>query len=391
MTGKHRSRGLGIALGLALSPLVALGFTRFAYALLLPPMRAELGWSFVMAGALNTSNAIGYLAGALLASWLARRLGTLQVFVWAMLGSALALMATAWPSSFTLLLAVRAAGGLATAIAFVLGTSLAASAMPGRVATSLSIYFAGSGLGVVLAGTFIPLTQASGENLDWRMAWLAMGLASLAASALAWQAARLVMRNAAASPATPALPVWGALWPSLLANLMYGAGYVGYMTFMIALLKDLGFGTTLTVVFFALIGGASVLASPLWGRLLTHLKTGQGFALVCLLVAVGTVPALVWPAAWAVIGSALIFGASFMAGPAAVSVVAQRVLPLPSLTWGLALLTASFSLGQSIGPLVGGWISDATGSLSAGLWLGPALLLLGAAASLRQRQSSSRA
>lgn len=385
--GPGHAQGLGIALGLALSPLVALGFTRFAYALLLPPMQAEFGWSFVMAGALNTSNAIGYLAGALLASWLGKRLGTLQVFSWAMLGSALALMATAWPSSFTLLLALRALGGLATAIAFVLGTALAASAMPGRAATSLSIYFSGAGLGVVLAGTFIPLMQAGGGKLDWRMAWLAMGLAALAAAALAWQAARRVGRHAAASPAPApvAAPIWRALWPSLLANLMYGAGYVGYMTFMIALLKALGFDAALTVVFFALIGAASVLASPFWGRLLTHLKTGRGFALVSLLVAGGTIPALVWPAPWAVMASALIFGASFMAGPAAVSVVAQRVLPHASLTWGLALLTASFSLGQSLGPLAGGWISDATGSLSAGLWLGPALLLLGAAASLWQR------
>ena len=379
------SSGLGVGMGLALSPLVALGFSRFAYALLLPPMQAEFAWSFVKAGALNTSNATGYLIGALLASWLGNRFGQLKVFTWAMVGSALALIATAWPSSFSLLLAVRAGGGLTTAVAFVIGAALVTNAMPGRVATSLSIYFAGSGLGVVLAGALIPLAQSGSETLDWRQAWLVMGLASLAASALAWQAARLAIRHCTAKPATPSVPVWGALWPSLLANLMYGAGYVGYMTFMIALLKELGFSATLTMVFFVLIGGASILASPLWGRLLTRLKTGQGFALVCLLVATGTVPALIWPQAWAVIASALIFGASFMAGPAAVSVVAQRVLSLSSLTWGLALLTASFSLGQSIGPLLGGWISDLTGSLSAGLWLGPALLLLGAAASLWQR------
>ena len=383
--GLSFSSGLGIAMGLALSPLVALGFSRFAYALLLPPMQAEFAWSFVKAGALNTSNATGYLVGALLASWLGNRFGQLKVFTWAMVGSALALIATAWPSSFSLLLAVRAGGGLTTAVAFVIGAALVTNAMPGRVATSLSIYFAGSGLGVVLAGALIPLAQSGSETLDWRQAWLVMGLASLAASALAWQAARLAIRHCTAKPATPSVPVWGALWPSLLANLMYGAGYVGYMTFMIALLKELGFSATLTMVFFVLIGGASMLASPLWGRLLTRLKTGQGFALVCLLVATGTVPALIWPQAWAVIASALIFGASFMAGPAAVSVVAQRVLSLSSLTWGLALLTASFSLGQSIGPLLGGWISDLTGSLSAGLWLGPALLLLGAAASLWQR------
>ena len=383
----HRTtstQGLGIALGLALSPLVALGFSRFAYALLLPPMQAEFAWSFVKAGALNTGNAIGYLAGALLATWLSNRFGKLRVFTWAMVGSALALMVTAWPSSLPLLLTVRAAGGLATAVAFVLGTSLAVNAMPGRAATALSIYFAGSGLGVVLAGTLIPLAQASHHALDWRQAWLAMGLASLVASALAWHAARLAIRNSVESLAKPSKPVWRALWPSLLANLMYGAGYAGYMTFMIALLTALGFDATMSMVFFALIGGASVLASPMWGRLLVHLKNGRGFALVCLLVALGTVPALVWSVAWAVITSALIFGASFMAGPAAVSVVAQRALPRQSLTWGLALLTASFSLGQSIGPLMGGWISDLTGSLSAGLWLGPALLLLGAAASLWQ-------
>lgn len=381
-----RWQGLAAALGLALAPLVALGFSRFAYALLLPPMQNEFNWSFLKAGALNTSNAVGYLAGALLAAWMGRRWGLLQTFTWAMVLSALALMATAWPSNFTLLLAVRACGGVATAVAFVLGTSLAASAMPGRAATALSIYFAGSGLGIVLAGSLIPLAQASGEALDWRQAWLLMGLVSLLASAMAWAAARASTRSSAnAAAAAPALPVSATLCPSLVANLFYGAGYVGYMTFMIALLKRLGFGATLTMVFFALIGGASMLASPLWGRLLGRLKTGHGFALVCALVAIGTMPALIWAESWAVIASALIFGASFMAGPAAVSVAAQRLLPASSLTWGLALLTAAFSLGQSIGPLLGGWLSDFTGSLSAGLWLGPVLLILGAISSLQQR------
>ena len=39
----------------------------FAYALLLPPMRADLAWSYTTAGAMNTVNAVGYLAGALMA------------------------------------------------------------------------------------------------------------------------------------------------------------------------------------------------------------------------------------------------------------------------------------------------------------------------------------
>lgn len=60
-------RQLLVALGLALGPAVALGFARFAYALLLPPMRSALGWSFATAGVMNTANAAGYLIGAVTA------------------------------------------------------------------------------------------------------------------------------------------------------------------------------------------------------------------------------------------------------------------------------------------------------------------------------------
>ena len=52
-----------IALGLSAGAAVALGFSRFAYGLLLPPMRADLGWSYAEAGALNTANGAGYIVG----------------------------------------------------------------------------------------------------------------------------------------------------------------------------------------------------------------------------------------------------------------------------------------------------------------------------------------
>ena len=52
---------------------VSLGITRFAYGLLLPPMRLDLGWSYALAGAMNTSNAAGYLLGALSTPLLLRR------------------------------------------------------------------------------------------------------------------------------------------------------------------------------------------------------------------------------------------------------------------------------------------------------------------------------
>ena len=60
-----------VACALALGTAVSLGLARFSYAMFLPPMREDLAWSYLTAGAMNTANAAGYLAGALLApAWL---------------------------------------------------------------------------------------------------------------------------------------------------------------------------------------------------------------------------------------------------------------------------------------------------------------------------------
>ncbi|HRD75014.1 MAG TPA: YbfB/YjiJ family MFS transporter, partial [Hyphomicrobiaceae bacterium] len=63
-----------MAAGLALGMAVVNSFARFAYALVLPAMRSDLGWSYTDAGALNTANAIGYLIGAAAAFRSVRRL-----------------------------------------------------------------------------------------------------------------------------------------------------------------------------------------------------------------------------------------------------------------------------------------------------------------------------
>ena len=53
MTAEVRGASLWTAAALALGAAVSLGLARFAYAMLLPPMRADLGWSYTTAGAMN--------------------------------------------------------------------------------------------------------------------------------------------------------------------------------------------------------------------------------------------------------------------------------------------------------------------------------------------------
>ena len=63
------------AFSLSLGAAISLGISRFSYALLLPPMRTDLNWTYLLAGAMNTGNAFGYFVGALITPALMRRFG----------------------------------------------------------------------------------------------------------------------------------------------------------------------------------------------------------------------------------------------------------------------------------------------------------------------------
>lgn len=115
-----------LALALSLGAAVSLGITRFAYGLLLPTMRADLGWSYTLAGAMNTANALGYLLGALATPWLLRRLDAGRLML---AGALLASAFMALSGFFTAaapLLAQRLLAGVASALVFIAGGLLAA-------------------------------------------------------------------------------------------------------------------------------------------------------------------------------------------------------------------------------------------------------------------------
>src|ERR1700728_3171217 len=77
---------------LSLTPTVGLGIGRFAYSLVLPDMRDALGWSYSAAGFMNTINAAGYLAGALVASRFVKQFGLAAAVRWGTLACIVSLV-----------------------------------------------------------------------------------------------------------------------------------------------------------------------------------------------------------------------------------------------------------------------------------------------------------
>ena len=284
----ERNNAVWVVLGLALGPAVVLGLARFAYALLLPAMRAGLHWSLATAGAMNSANALGYLAGALATARLARRYGARRTFLAGLGVTVASLLLTATTGDTLGLLSLRALAGVSGAVTFIAGAGLVACAAAGtsahRTAMLLGIYFAGGGAGIVISGLSVPALLASiPASTGWRWGWVLLGALGAAALVPAWLAAR-----ASAEPPPP--PPHDRCWPArhfvaLLASYaLFGAGYIAYMTFVVAFLHDGGARTGEITAFWVLLGAASILGAFAWVRPIARLRGGRGASIVLAVV-----------------------------------------------------------------------------------------------------------
>ncbi len=351
-------------------------------------MKATLGWSYAQAGALNTANAAGYLLGALAYPTLARRLRP-GALVWSgCAGATGAMMAAGFTDSFGMLVSVRLACGLCSALIFVGGGVLAArlaTRYPARSGLVLGIYYGGTGWGIVVSALLVPWFAGAASG-QWHAAWIALGVACLVLAAGLWPALRQgashaeQMSLAAAAPA----PRLVLMTPLLAAYALFGVGYIGYMTFVIELLRNAGLPVAGITAFYVLLGLATTLSGKLWSGVLDRARAGGAFALFCLLLAAATLLPALAAAPVAAFFSGLLFGATFLAVVTSTTAFVRHNLPRARWSIGISLFTVAFALGQIIGPVAMGLVSDGT-SLSRGFAGSAALLLLGALLALGQR------
>lgn len=371
-----------IAVGLSLGPAVSNGLARFAYGLLLPAMREDLDWGYTQAGWINTTNAVGYLAGALLALALIRRIGAVRLFVWGMALTTLALMLSAFSRELWSLSVWRVLAGIGGAPVFIAGGAIAAGLFTDdarRNALAIAVYFGGGGLGMLATGAVLPHAVDWFGAAGWPLAWVLLGLLSFLAFIPSWLAA-----EAAPVPPSPPggaarrrMPV-GPMSLALAAYFMFGLGYVIYITFLVAWMRAEGAGPGLIAVTWSVMGIA-VMASPfLWRRVLAGATGGRAIALTNLATGLGALLPLLIDADWAVVASAALFGGSFFMVPTAVTTFGRR--NLDQSLWGasIALFTVVFSVGQIVGPVGAGALADHVGSTGTGLVAGGLILVLGA-------------
>ena len=378
-----------ILLGLCLGVTVTNGFARFAYGLLLPAMKCELGWSYAQAGWLNTANAPGYIAGAVLTMVLISRISPSRLFAFGLVTTALALLATAWDPALWWRSLWRILAGVFGALSFSTVGALAAQLFPDsprRNALSIALLFGfGGGLGIVLAGGALPLMLDRFGPGAWPHGWTLVGGASLLFLPLGlWAAMSLRPPRQAAPPPRAPLPLH-AMLPEIAGYGAFGLGYIVYLTFLSAWMTEQGAGAPGIAGTWVLLGLCLCVSPFVWRPVFARFRGGLPLALILACIAAGSALPVLWAGPLAAPVSAAIFGLSVFMAPGAVTNFARHNLPAEAWGRAISLFTVVFAVAQTVGPWPAGHLGDATGDIGAGLLAAALVLACGAGAALLQR------
>ncbi len=368
---RPQDKPLVVALSGTLALAIAMGIGRFAFTPLMPMMLHDGLLDITAASWLASVNYVGYLVGALLctvqpALW--RRLDWSPLRASMMLK--LALLATcvltvamavqeprAWPW-------LRFVAGIASSFAFVFTSAWCLGHLSRlNVPQAGGIVYAGPGVGIAVSG----LLATAMVQLSWTSSsgWLAFGALAVLLTLLVWRvfthddapALATQAANAGHAAQTHAVSRHGTAEKAAL-TLAYGLAGFGYIitaTFLPVIARAALPGSVWLDLFWPILGIGVAVGAVLASRIPAHVD--QRLLLVgCYLMQAAGVMMGEWLPTLAgfALGSILV-GLPFTAITFFAMQVGRRLHPQSASTI-IGLLSASFALGQIIGPPVAAFL-----------------------------------
>ena len=389
----HKRPWLVLA-GLALGVTVTNGFARFAYGLILPAMQSDLGWNYAQAGWLNTANALGYIAGAVLTMFLIGRYPAASLFSFGLITTNLALLSTGlipdlwWQTLWRILAGFF--GAMSFSTAGVLAAGLFAND-PRRNALAIAIVFGtGGGLAIVVSGASLPLFLENFGANHWPIAWIIIAaICALFLPLCLWSAAKL--KRPAPKQADASVPLQLAqIWAQLAGYAGFGLGYIVFLTFLSAWMTQQAASAGLIAAVWVLLGLCICVSPFVWRPILARHASGLPLAMILTCISLGSALPVVFPGNISLLLAAIIFGLSVFMAPSAMTNFARQNLPAQSWGAAISLFTVVFAIAQTLGPYAAGLLGDLTGDIGISLLGASGLLLLGAVIALTQKPLPNR-
>ncbi len=355
------SPALRAALAGLLVMAAAMGVGRFVYTPILPMMIEGEALDRAQAGVVAGANFLGYLVGALAAS--ASYFQSRQRF-WCFAGLAASISTTAAMALETGLyasMAIRFGSGVASAFAMIFITAmvirqLAIAAKPGYIA----FHFGGVGLGIATSAALVSTLGAAG--FGWPSIWLVAAIMA----ALAALAAYILLPNVPL-PVVDSRSGKAEGFGMPLAILTFGYGFFGFgyvitATFINTMAKADPLLAPVEPWVWMVVGLAGLPSLWLWNRLAQAFNLTFAYTFACLVEALGVLLSVAVANPVVLLISAAMLGGTFMA-ITSLGFARARGMRGGHDARAIAVMTASFGLGQMVGPVVAGFLYEGQGSL----------------------------
>jgi MFS family permease len=387
--------------------ILAHGFGRMSYSVILPSMKDGLMLSYTQLGSIATGNFIGYLCLAIVGGFLAARFGVRRVVFVSLIVIGVSLFLTGLADSFLFAFFTRLVSGAGNGGAYVPIMALpAAWFIIKRRGLATGIVSAGIGTGLFLSGVMLPPVISAFGREGWRYAWFMLGI-------IVFLLAFVCFAFLRDSPKEMGLGVYGGevretggpkvtlfsafrdivvepeIWKLGGVYFMYGFSYIVYLTFFVAYLtKEMQVPAVAAGRIFGVLGIFSIFCGVIYGWVSDIVGRRYGSMLAYLTLALSYILFAFWKDYTGFYLSAVVFGIAAFSIPVIMAAAAGDAVGGKLAPAGLGFITLFFGIGQALGPMIGGYIKDATGTFTYAFLLSAAVSLAGGAGSLVLRKRS---
>jgi predicted MFS family arabinose efflux permease len=358
--------------------VIGIGVGRFAYTPLLPLLQQAAGIGNDTAGFLAAVNYIGYLAGAVGVAALPPHWSRTRAFRVALVASIVSTAMMALAPSVWLWAASRLIAGIASAGVLILAADIVVRHLNQRGRPSLiGVQFIGPGAGVAMTGIVTALLQ---DRLGWAGGWIVLSLICIALAPMCWLWLVAPRAQPGAGSGGAAVSGAAASFPLAVLAIAYfceGAGYIVTGTFLVAIVKTMPALADMAAHFWIVVGIAAAPSAIFWSRIGQRIGLLPALVLSHVVQAVGVILPVLSAHPVSVLVSAVLFGGTFVGITALVVALANRS-GSANPTRVIGVLTASFSVGQIIGPVVAGVLAEGGQGFDLSLVFAAVTILFGA-------------
>ncbi|SCX65036.1 YbfB/YjiJ family MFS transporter [Variovorax sp. EL159] len=379
--GRDRRGAWRAALACMVTLAVAMGLGRFAFTPMLPIMLHEGKLELAGGGVLASLNYLGYFFGAV--SCAAIGIKASSMVRGGLVATAALLLGMGLLHSFIGWGVLRTAAGVMSAWVFVFASGWGMRRLAETNAPTLAgVIYTGPGIGIAMTGLLGGALGRWGSEAGW----MGLGLLAIALIAVIWRVfddgEQPASGTAAPAPVTAGAAAGtaaarsDAIWLVALYGLA-GFGYIITATFLPVIARQALPGSSWPDFFWPLFGLAIIPGALIGARAPTHWDNRLLLAVAYALQALGVVLSVAWPTIGGFALGSLLLGMPFTAITLFAMREARR-LRGNAAAGLIGYATASYGVGQIIGPLFAAPLAQRTGSFELPLLVAAAALALGA-------------